>query len=124
MLTKTTESENVPAIVESLFRARETDLLERLEAVRGSLQSITENPKNIWFQVTLTSHWADEGEKNVIIKSKKGAKLKNVLRQATKRFMEINTRSDVQAKWFVQAFVGTSTIGILIPEEYVARYRR
>lgn len=123
MLTKTTDSESVPAVVESLFRTREADLLERLEVVRGSLQAITENPKSIRFEVTLTTLWANEGEKNVTIKSKKGAKLENVLRQAEKKFKEINNRTDVQAKWFVLALAGTSGLGVVLSEDYVARFR-
>lgn len=124
MLTKTKESEKMPAIVESLFRAREAELLERLGAVRESLQFITQNPKNIRFEVTLSSLWADEGEKNVTIKSKKGARLESVVKQAIAQFKQINKRNDVQAKWFVIAFAGTSALGILIPEEIIAPYRK
>lgn len=123
MVINASDSEDLPAIIEALFRAKEAVLLNELEQARGSLQAIAESPKNIWFEVNLDSLWADAGERNVTVKGRKGERLENVIRRAGTRFMEVNKRSDVQARWLILALASKNGPGVLLPEEIVSRYR-
>jgi hypothetical protein len=99
-------------------RAEETrEMLKVLE--RTDLDHAT-------YSVDIISRWTDavsapcEGEKDVRNMKHKGT-LKDAVKKAEKKFMEINDRSDIQADYDVELMLNRERIEI--PEKYYKAYK-
>lgn len=90
--------------------------ISRLEA---SLLEVEEDDSQIRFQTTITSGWSDYGEKDTTV-TRKG--LRNSIREAERKFMQVNNRSDVQGIYEVRTQIGDTMIRI--PDKFYQEYKQ
>lgn len=92
---------------------------------REALKSFSEDPDGITFQVQLISLWANEGEKEVLARSR--VSIKRAIQQAQARFKTVNKRGDVQAKYVVHVLVGRKphpfNHPVPVPEEFYRHFQ-
>src|SRR3954466_15860692 len=88
--------------------------LVKLKRLRARFSYASE--AHLQFKVVLSSLWADQGEKSVEIV---GNTLEAAMQEAIAEFKKINKRSDVQANYYVSAFLPTDPDSpISLPEQY------
>lgn len=96
-------------------------LQKSLQQTEDAIQiTKTLNVRKGHYQVNLNSLWADEGEKST--KTKYTGSLENAIKAAEKKFLKINSRSDIQATYHVQIRVGK--IFMSVPKKYWEEYMK
>lgn len=95
------------------------EVLTKLHGAYDEVKFIR-RPQRILFRVYLDSCWADEGEKNHVEEG--FGPLDALIRRAEKHFMEINSRSDVQATYRV--FGVFNGVEIPVDQRYIELFKK
>jgi len=92
---------------------------QRIEETKEAIQEIKSlRLQKATYLVTLSSHWASEGEQPTITTVQ--GSLETAIQRAEQEFKTLNKRTDVQASYHVSVQVGPFTLSV--PEEYWKPY--
>ena len=98
-----------------------TNLKAVISQNRKSLRLLeTADLDNSKYTVYLNSCWADHGEKSTTTNYE--GSLEDAIKNAERRFMQVNNRSDVQANYFVKISLGKGKYEV--PEKYWKKYQK
>lgn len=95
------------------------ECVQQVAKYRKALRFIEKEKTEPLYAIELRSYWKNEGEKDVHLEST--GPLRQLIRDAEKQFMEINRRSDVQARYLVCLSVcGLTSV---LPENLWEKYK-